>query len=202
MWIFSKIFKKTINKIITKEVDARRAEIQIGISKLDSIYEERKKEYEVKIADIDALKFKVETQVDELERIRVNAEIEQKELWKRLDILRDNLNTEDVWMKLWEMAYSKATDAVWIILQKEMLHLVELAENRAYIKAKAEFDADLKTRIDYLIKISNDKEAIPIVKVLALKKVIEEKILVAGRSQNSAQVDLFMAQLGILGDLL
>jgi hypothetical protein len=205
MSIFSRIFKKKVDGIIAKEVDARRAEIQVGISALDSIYEVRKKEYEVKIADIDVLKSKVETELKELERIRIKSEDEQKLLWERLDILRDNLNTEDVWMKLWEMAYSKATDAVWLVLQKEMLHLADLAENRAYLKAKAEFDSNLSGFMEHLTKMSNDKEAIPFIKVLTLKKDIEDKKLVAERINNDAQKEQIIkltAQLELIGVLL
>ncbi len=205
MWIFSRMFKKAVDKIIAKEVNVRRAEIQVGISSLDSIYEKRKKEYEVKIADIDSLKVRAETQISELERIRVKAEEEQKLLWERLDILRDNLNTEDVWMKLWEMAYSKATDAVWLVLQKEMLHLADLAENRAYLKAKSEFDMNLSRLMEHLTKMSNDREAIPFIKVLALKKDIEDKKLIAERNNNDAQKEQiikFTAQLELIGALL
>lgn len=205
MWIFSRMFKKAVDKIIAKEVNVRRAEIQVGISSLDSIYEKRKKEYEVKIADIDSLKIRTETQISELERIRVKAEEEQKLLWERLDILRDNLNTEDVWMKLWEMAYSKATDAVWLVLQKEMLHLADLAENRAYLKAKSEFDMNLSRLMEHLTKMSNDREAIPFIKVLALKKDIEDKKLIAERNNNDAQKEQiikFTAQLELIGALL
>ena len=195
------IFNKIVDKIIAREVEKRRNEIQIGISELDVIYTERKKEYEVKIADIDVLKSKVETELKELERIRIKAEEEQKRLWERLDILRDNLNTEDVWIKLWEMAYSKATDAVWVILQKEMLHLVELAEQRAYLKAKQEFDIDLNQRMDYLMKSGEGKE-VPLVKILALKKDIEDKKLYAEKVKNSALSDRYVAQLEILEGLL
>lgn len=195
------IFNKAVDKIIAREVEKRRNEIQIGISELDSIYTERKKEYEVKIADIDVLKIKVEKELLELQRIRLQAEEEQKRLWEHLDILRDNLNTEDVWIKLWEMAYSKATDAVWLILQKEMLHLVELAEQRAYLKSKQEFDIDLNQRMDYLMKSGEGKE-VPLVKILALKKDIEDKKLYAEKVKNSALSDRYVAQLEILGGLL
>ena len=198
MWIFSKIFRKAVNQIIAKEVDKRRGEIQCGIVELDSIYNGRKKEYEVKIADIDVLKAKVEAELKELECIRIKSEEEQKRLWERLDILRDNLNTEDVWIKLWEMAYSKAVDAVWPILQKEMLHMVELAEQRAYIKSKEEFEIDLGQRMEHLMKLGNEKEMIPFVKVLALKKDIEDKKLVAERVKNIAQIERYVAQLEIL----
>ena len=170
MWIFSKAFKGTVDKIIANELQTR--------------------------------KLKVESELLELERVRNKAEEEQKRLWDRLDILRDNLNTEDVWIKLWECAYSKAVDSVWIILQKEMAHMVSLAEERSYVRAKAEFDDDLNKRIEGLKSLANTKIDIPALKVLALKKDIEDKMLIAERVKNVAQVSKYMAQLEILGGLL
>src|SRR3990167_7987446 len=103
----------------------------------------------------------------------------------------------DLWIKLWECAYSKAVDSVWIILQKEMAHMVSLAEERSYVRAKAEFDDDLNKRIEGLKSLANTKTDIPALRVLALKKDIEEKMLIAERVKNVAQVSKYMAQLEI-----
>lgn len=231
MLIFSKICKKAVDRIIAKEVSVRKSEIDCEISAyqlkidhetsiLNSAFENRVKDYEVKVTelkdneiglvkaydtklkDLDILKSRVEIELKELERIRIKSETEQKRLWERLDILRDNLNTEDVWIKLWEMAYSKAIDAVWIIQQKEALHLVELAEQRAYLKSKQEFEEDLNRRMDYFIQMNNVNDAIPFVKVLALKKRIEDIRLSAERLKNATQVDKCSAQLETIGGLL
>lgn len=188
------IFSKAVDRIIEREVSKRREEIQTEIAKLDFSYKEH-------ILSYNTLKTKVENETKELERVRVKAEEEQKRLWERLDILRDNLNTEDVWIKLWESAYSKAVDAVWPILQKEMLHMVELAEQRAYLKAKTEFDEDLSRRMEHLIKLGNEKEAVPFVKILAIKKDITDKKLVAERIKNEAQIEKYAAQLEVLEGL-
>ena len=91
---------------------------------------------------------------------------------------------------------------MWIILQKEMAHMVSLAEERSYVRAKAEFDDDLNKRIEGLKSLANTKIDIPALKVLALKKDIEEKMLIAERVKNVAQVSKYMAQLEILGGLL
>ena len=173
MWIFSKAFKGTVDKIIVNELQTRRQELDLSVAKLNSEYDFYKKSYEDKLSGLGSLKLKVESELLELERVRNKAEEEQKRLWDRLDILRDNLNTEDVWIKLWECAYSKAVDSVWIILQKEMAHMVSLAEERSYVRAKAEFDDDLNKRIEGLKSLANTKIDIPALKVLALKKDIE-----------------------------
>ena len=202
MWIFSKAFKGTVDKIIVNELQTRRQELDLSVAKLNSEYDFYKKSYEDKLSGLGSLKLKVESELLELERVRNKAEEEQKRLWDRLDILRDNLNTEDVWIKLWECAYSKAVDSVWIILQKEMARMVSLAEERSYVRAKAEFDDDLNKRIEGLKSLANTKIDIPALKVLALKKDIEEKMLIAERVKNIAQVEKYMAQLEILRGLL
>ena len=202
MWIFSKAFKGTVDKIIANELQTRRQELDLSVAKLNSEYDFYKKSYEDKLSGLGSLKLKVESELLELERVRNKAEEEQKRLWDRLDILRDNLNTEDVWIKLWECAYSKAVDSVWIILQKEMAHMVSLAEERSYVRAKAEFDDDLNKRIEGLKSLANTQTDIPVLKILALKKDIEDKMLIAERVKNVAQVSKYMAQLEILGGLL
>ncbi len=232
MWIFNKVFKKAVDNIITREVNNRSNEVELllskAVDKLNQGYEEKKAEYNSKIVSLtDDIQIKIEEleqvrsnieqehrdkintltkgmelQISELERVRNKAESEEKRLWERLDILRDNLNTEEVWLKLWEMAYSKAVDAVWAINQKETLHLIELARQESYLKSKAEFDEDLRLRMDNLIQMSNSGENIPAVKILALKKDIEEKKLQAERIKNESLVNKYSAQLEIIGGLL
>ncbi len=294
MWIFSRMFKKTVDSLINKEINLRRQEVQFKIVEFDSVldnkqkefnvvlakteqdfqcrleelktnanqqiesfnilqenikrkskdieiaekemasredalklsrqevdskikdidnlkdtYEERQEEYASKLSSLDNLIVKVANEIEkssketeELKKVRAKAEEEQKRLWERLDILRDNLNTEDVWIKLWESAYSKAVDSVWLILQKEMLHMVGLSEEKAYLKAKEEFDADLNKRMDYLINMGNDKDSIPFVKVMALKKKIEDVKLNAERIKNVALLEKCLAQEEILGGLI
>jgi len=150
MWIFSKAFKGTVDKIIVNELQTRRQELDLSVAKLNSEYDFYKKSY----------------------------------------------------IKLWECAYSKAVDSVWIILQKEMAHMVSLAEERSYVRAKAEFDDDLNKRIEGLKSLANTQTDIPVLKILALKKDIEDKMLIAERVKNVAQVSKYMAQLEILGGLL
>ena len=149
MWIFSKAFKGTVDKIIVNELQTRRQELDLSVAKLNSEYDFYKKSY----------------------------------------------------IKLWECAYSKAVDSVWIILQKEMAHMVSLAEERSYVRAKAEFDDDLNKRIEGLKSLANTQTDIPVLKILALKKDIEDKMLIAERVKNVAQVSKYMAQLEILGGL-
>ena len=158
MWIFSKAFKGTVDKIIVNELQTRRRELDLSVAKLNSEYDSYKKSYEDKLSDL--------------------------------------------WIKLWECAYSKAVDSVWIILQKEMAHMVSLAEERSYVRAKAEFDDDLNKRIEGLKSLANTQTDIPVLKILALKKDIEDKMLIAERVKNVAQVSKYMAQLEILGGLL
>jgi hypothetical protein len=201
-----KFLEKKIQVYIEKEIIKRKEEItlkfNIAIGDLEKSLNYSKSEYEKKEREFLVLKENTELKIKELERVRNAAEEEQKRLWERLDILRDNLNTEDVWIKLWECAYSKAVDAVWPILQKELLHMVELAEQRVYLKAKDEFDIDLKRRIDNLISTANMKEAVPFVKISALIKRVEEVKLNAERVKNIPQIEKCSAQLEILGGLL
>jgi hypothetical protein len=199
MWICNKFFKNKIQEKIDREVKLRKSEIEIAAQKE---VETSLGQYQLKVLELDNFKQKAENELSDLKSIRERANQEQKEIWEKLNILRDNLNTQDVWVKLWECAYSKAVDAVWSILQRETLHLVDLAEQRAYIKAKEEFDADLKQRIDNLINTSNEKDAIPFVKLLALKKKIEDVKLNSERIKNSAQIEKSSAQLEVLEGLL
>lgn len=195
MWIFNKI----VDRIIEQEVNKRRSEIIARIHDEEVIL---RKEYEIKLAEFSELNKKLESEIEEVKKARIKAEEEQKRLWERLDILKDNLNTEDVWVKLWECAFSKAIDFIWPVLQKETQHLVELVEKQAYIKAESEFKNEVETRMANLIKMANDKEGIPFLKIIAIKKKIEEIKLNAERVKNMALTEKCFAELELLSNIM
>ena len=206
MWIFNK-FNKIIEQRVDLEVKSQRETIEKRLSKslgdMDLIYREKKTHYDNLLVDLENLTQKVNVQLEELKRIRDNADIEQKRLWERLDILRDSFTADQIWSKLWECAYSKAIDAVWPILEKEMPHLIELAENKAYLKAKTEIEEDYKLRIEGLVKEAKGED-ISRVKILVLRSEIHEKMLLANRNKSTDLENRYNAQLefikSIIGD--
>ena len=208
MWINSNFFKKRINTAVQREIAnaliQKKLEISTAETALEVDYLKNKAIFDSKIVEVKALVEKVNIQsrelnlqIQETQRIRNNAEEEQKKLWERLDILRDSFTADQIWSRLWECAYSKAIDAVWPILEKEIPHLIELAENRAYLKAKQEVDNEYKIQLEGLIKIAGGQE-VPKLKILALKKEIHEKMLYANRVKNTDLESRYSAQLELI----
>lgn len=143
-----KFIERRIDKIVEQEVQKRKSHIEELI--------------QAKLNEFTALNKRLNWQIKELERTREFTEAEQKRLWERLNILRDNLNTEDVWVKLWECAYSKATDKVWEIMKKETIHLVEIAKEDGYNKAKAELEERYNQKINSAIDTNREKVNVPL----------------------------------------
>lgn len=198
MWIFNKIFKKIIDTAIQKEIAytlaQKKLEISLAETELENEYSKNKEIYDSKIVEVKGL-------TQELQRVRLKAETAQEQLWDRLDILRDSFTADQIWSKLWESAYSKAVDVVWPMLEKEMPRLVELAEARAYLKAKQEAIEDYRIQIDGLIKETEGQEVSKL-KIVSLRKDIHERMLVANRNKNTDLENKCQAQLDLINILI
>ena len=183
------MFKKLVDKIVEREVNKRRFDTELRIKKEETHLLE---EHKLKVEKLDAV-------TKEVTRVRIKAEQEQENLWKKLDILRDNLNAEQIFSKLWEMAYSKAVDAVWAIFKKETLHLAENARIDGLYegekKAKEGYDKQLNSAIVTF------QGAINAPLLFKRRQEIEEQFLVAQRSKDRETVLVTEAQLNLLKEV-
>jgi len=184
--------RKRVDKLVQDEFERRKKDLELQVKSEEN---RLKLESQKNSNDLKVLVASMNTQIDETRRVREKAEEEQKRLWERLDILRDNLNTEDVWVKLWECAYSKATDKVWEIMKKETLHLVELSKDESYVKARNEFNEKLENRINELISKNSDLVNIPL--MLKIRSESQNQYLLAEKTgdrerfnYNKGKVDL------------
>lgn len=205
MWIFNKVFKKIIDTTIQKEIAyilaQKKFEIGQAEIELENDYLKNKAIYDSKIVEVKELTVKADIQTQELQRVRLKAETMQEQLWDRLDILRDSFTADQIWSKLWESAYSKAVDIVWPMLEKEMPRLVELAEDRAYLKAKKEAEENYRIQINGLIKETEGQEVSKL-KIISLRKDIHERMLVANRNKNTDLENKCQAQLDLINILI
>ncbi len=211
------IFNRFINKLVAKEVAKRtekemadkRKELSAEFIKVQNEFQEKSNQeiqesqdkLKVKLAEVNLLADTYNLQIDALKKLRDKAEEEQKRLWDRLDILRDSLSADQVWSKLWALAYSKAVDVTWPILEKEIPHLVELAEQRAYLKARQEADDEYKLRLESLIKVAGN-ENVSKLKILALKQEIHEKMLIANRAKSVDNENKCLGKLELIDILI
>ena len=188
---------RKVNAIVAKEVERRKKETQ------DLILEEEKllrQQYNLKVKELDTLKTEVENQVSELKRLRENAITEQKRLWERLDILRDNLNNEQVWIKLWECAFSKAADVTWDIYKKETLHFIEIAKKESFEQGKIEIQKIYENRISDMVKESKDVVNIPL--LLKRKDESMSLFLQHQRIKDTDKESYYKGQVDLIGEVL
>lgn len=190
------MFKRIVDRIIDNEVSKRRIEVE---QRLRAEEGELRISYQQKLSELNSLNDKLNRQIQEVERVRLNAETEQKRLWERLDILKDNLNTEDVWLKLWECAYSKAVDVVWEIFKKETLRLIELAKENNQEEIEKKFQEQYEAKLQSLIKESSDIINVPL--FLLKKEEANKGYLEANKRKDGAKEQFFLGQLKLIEEI-
>ena len=191
------MFKRIVDKIIDNEVAKRKLEIE---ERLRIEENKLKISYAEKLAELNALNDKLNNQIKEVERTRQNAEAEQKRLWERLDILRDNLNTEQVWMKLWESAFSKAVDVIWGIFKKETLHLIDLAKIDTYAEVEKKLSTQFDKKLGDIIAKSIDIVNVPL--LLKLKEEAHKQYLIFEKVKDATQMQFYLGQLKLIEEVL
>ena len=184
-----RLFKGIVDRIVEKEVKKRRFEMELMIKQEENQLIERHK---IKVGELDGL-------IKDVARVRIKAEEEQKNLWKKLDILRDNLNAEKIFTKLWEMAYSKAVDAVWAIFKKETLHLAENAKIDGEIEGERKAKAKYDNMLDSAIYRFQGTVNAPL--LFKRKQEIEAKFLIAQRNRDRDTTLKTEAQLELIKEV-
>ena len=187
--------KKIIDARIEKEYLSRKHEVEERLrleeSRLWSAYQN-------KINELNVLNSNLQMKIEEVKRTRENAEVEQKKLWERLDILRDNLNSEQVWMKVWECAFSKATDVVWGIMKAETVKLVTMAKedgrSEVEIKLKETFQARLK---EIEIGVGFNKPLL-----VERYEKCHNLFLIAERSKDELKKQYYKAQMELIDEII
>jgi len=190
-------FRKIVDKIIDFEVERRKKEVE---QRLEIEKDKLWMELATKRQEVYVLTTELETQIKGIEKTRQKAEEEQKGLWERLDILKDNLNANGVMNRLWECAYSKAIDAVWSILKKETIHLTELANEDGQNKAKEEANKQYEKKLDDIIK--KDMSLINIPLLYKLKEESRQQYLIFQRSKDNEKVQYFKGQIDLIAEIL
>jgi len=188
--------RKRVDKLVQDEFERRKKDLELQVKSEEN---RLKLESQKNSNDLKVLVASMNTQIDETRRVREKAEEEQKRLWERLDILRDNLNTEDVWVKLWECAYSKATDKVWEIMKKETLHLVELSKDESYVKARNEFNEKLENRINELISKNSDLVNIPL--MLKIRNESQNQYLLAEKTGDRERLNYNKGKVDLIAEI-
>lgn len=159
---------------------------------LNSEYNKRKSVYSSQIAELNELTDQVKRKISELSEIRCNAELTQKQLWERLDILRDGLQTEQIWMKLWECAYSKAVDTVWSVLKKETIRLIELAKEDGYKEAEERLAKQYENKLNDIISKCENDINIPL--IFKRKEKVTLDYLHAQKCKDSRMENYYLGQ--------
>ena len=119
---------------------------------LDRQEMEFKKGYSDRLDRLADVNEKLDRELEAANRMRERAAEEQKRLWERLDILRDNLNSEQVWMKVWEAAFSKAFDMVWSIHKNQTIQLMDKVREEAVEEAKKQIIDQYDLKYKYMVE--------------------------------------------------
>jgi len=195
------MFKKIVDKIIEKEVDKRKLEIEERIKeealKSQIQIEQDNKE---KLSQLSTLNNSLIFQIEEVKRTREKAEAEQKRLWERLNIIQDNLNTEKIYAGIYECAFSKAVDLVWDIMKNKVNDLVELARKGAYDEAEKNLTLIYEKKLQDIISKSDKDVNIPL--LFKKKEIAHEGFLRADRMGNKKEKDFYEGQLNLLKEVI
>ncbi len=198
------LFKRAADKIIQKQVDKRKSEIEQRIkeeeSKILIAHKENIKEEENKLLAIYKSRTQqLETLIKDVERVKFRAEDEQKRLWERLDILRDSLNADQIFSKLWGMAYSKAVDVVWDLFKEETKHLVTLSKQDGYNQGELSSKTSYDRKLNELIKSSTDGVNIPL--LFKRRDEANEKYLVSQKSKDIPRESFYKGQIELIEEI-
>ncbi len=193
--------KKIIDARIEKEYLARKFEIEERLRQEESRLRQEESRvwlaYQSKIDELNKLNTILHTKICEVKQSYEKAEEEQKRLWERLDILRDNLNSEQVWMKVWECAFSKAVTVVWGIMKDKTVELIDLA-----VKEKEEETKDKLTKL-FHVELDVIREGGQINKPLLLirREELHKAFLAAERSKDQGKMTCYKAQMEIVDEI-
>ena len=160
------------NKIIERKV----------VRRIEGIKKEIYFEYQSKIANLDLLNKQLNEQIVSFEEKHKKA--------------------EEFFNSIWATAYSKAIDAVWPVLEKNIPHLLEIAERKAYEKAQEEFDLQYKLKIQNITSKTQKNDSVPVVKILYKQEKIYDEYLKANRGRNIDLSQKYQAQLDLIKELL
>ena len=196
-----KFIRKKVNEIVDAKVQEELKNKREWIEELHAKEEAILKELHItKLASLNELIMQLNIQIEETKRVRIKSEEEQKLLWERLDILRDNLNSEQVWLKIWEMAYSKATDKVWEIMKSETTHLIELAKKNTYNQAVENLSKIYEQKIADILK--NSTEKVNVALLLDKKEEFTRNYLTCQRGKDKERENYFQGKIDLIEELL
>lgn len=189
------MFKKFVDARIEKEFSRRKEELERMLREEESSL---RFIHSKKIEELNTLNSELSQKIQEVKKVRETAENEQKRLWERLDILRDNLNSEQVWMRLWESAFSKAVDVVWGLMKENTEKLIILAKEEKEKEVSEKLTSKFKQDVERIFK--SDK----LNKELLSKKYddLYEKFLEAERTKQKDKAMNYKAQMEILNEIL
>lgn len=191
------MFKRIIDKIIEKEVARRKIEIEEKIKEETLKIENDNKE---KLSQLTSLNNSLTFQIEEVKHTREKAEAEQKRLWERLNIIQDNLNTEKIYVSIWECAFSKAVDLVWDVMESKVKDLIELARKEAYEETEKHLTLINEKRLQDIISKSKDDINVPL--LFKKKEIAKEEFLKADRIGNAKDKSFYEGQLELLKEVI
>ena len=152
-----------------------------------------------KLDEVNQLRLKLDNETKEISRLRINAEVEQKRLWERLDILKDNLNTEQLWNKLWECAFSKSFDVTWELMKKEVTHIAEVSKQEGIELAKKQAEKEYQVKIDKYINSCMEKVNIPL--IFKRKEEAYKNFLNYQRVKDEGRENYYKGQLDLIAEI-
>ena len=191
-----KRFQESIEqKYISIQQDFKNKEETLRLN-----YDSIKNQYDIKSKEFNTSQEELKLKINEIKQLRDEAQLEEKRLWDKLEILKDNLNSEQTWNKLWEAAFSKAIDIVWSIFKKETIHLAKLSFDDGYVKA----EEILKIKFDNQIKEieKNIQGGLNIVKIMSQYKEAKDNFLSAGRNRDANKQKFYEGQISLIEEVI
>lgn len=196
MKLLHNYINKKVDNLIGEELLRRKYKVELEIKEQEQVLRDALK---LKTNELIELNKKLDIEISEAKRLREKSGEEQKLLWQKLDILRDNLNTEQVWTKLWECAFSKSVDVVWGIMKNETVSLVNKAREEEYERAEKHLKEIYENR--YKDFISNCSKDINIPLLLKRGEEAKEEFLKYGRLKDEIRENYYKSRIDLIGEV-
>jgi hypothetical protein len=189
------MFEKQIDKIVNSIIEKRKIEITLAIDKELDDFKARQKEI------FEAKKKEIKDIVLETDGIKEKVLIERNKVSQTLDILRQNLTAEEIWLKLWSVAFDKAMDICWDLTKDKTKEIMALVEDKAYTKSKQEMQEIINKRDaeveEKLKSLDINKQAI-----LNAKEEANKFYLIYDRNKDQMKKQYYKGQVDLIGRFL
>jgi len=180
---------------LLKELSVRKDEIDSYIKNQLDIYESDKKKI---ISDNRVILDKL---ISEKESLIRKVEAEKSKLSETLNIVNQNLTAQDIWLKLWQLAFDKAMDVCWDLTKETTKKTIDVVKNKAVREANEKTQEIIETNN---LNIENKLKDMDLNKmsVLNARNESHKNYLIYNRNGDKKREQYYLGQLDLIERIL